>query len=149
MGRSEIEALIPHKGTMCLLDAVEQWDAQSIRCITRTHRSADHPLRRDGHLSSLHLAEYGAQAMAVHGGLQEVAAGRQPRPGMLVALRNIELTVARIDDIAEALTVTARRLVANDGGWLYAFEVLAGDRRLARGRIGVIPIASQPLGFAE
>ena len=46
--RSEIRTLIPHSGTMCLLDGVFCWDDDSIVCITNTHRDANNPLRRDG-----------------------------------------------------------------------------------------------------
>lgn len=139
IGRAEIEALIPHAGTMCLLDRVIRYDDSAIECATLSHRSKDQPLRAGGALAAVHLIEYGAQAMAVHGGLLAKAAGGAASPGLLVAVRDVKLFVARIDDIAGELTVRARRLVANAGGWLYAFEIDAGDRRLASGRVSVIP----------
>jgi predicted hotdog family 3-hydroxylacyl-ACP dehydratase len=139
LDRAGIAGLIPHAGRMCLLDAVESWSAAEIRCVSDTHRDPANPLRRDGILAAVHLVEYGAQAMAVHGGLAERAAGGTPKPGLLVALRDVKLEVARIDDIAAPLTVTAKRLVANAGGWLYGFEVEAAGRRLASGRVSVIP----------
>jgi predicted hotdog family 3-hydroxylacyl-ACP dehydratase len=141
IGRKEIESLIPHRGAMCLLDAVENWDEATIRCTTASHRDAANPLRRDGQLAAIHLIEYGAQAMAVHGGLAERAKGGTARPGLLVAVRDVTLEVARIDDIAAPLTVSAKRLVANAGGWLYSFEVEAAGKKLARGRVSVIPPA--------
>ncbi len=73
--KSEIRKLIPHSGTMCLLDGVVRWDDESIVCITNTHRDANNPLRRDGQLSAAHALEYGAQAAAIHGGLRARAAG--------------------------------------------------------------------------
>ena len=73
--KSEIRRLIPHSGTMCLLDGVVRWDDDSIVCITNTHRDANNPLRRDGQLSAVHALEYGAQAAAIHGGLRARAAG--------------------------------------------------------------------------
>ena len=141
IGRREIESLIPHRGAMCLLDAVEHWDETTIRCTSATHRDETNPLRREGRLAAVHLVEYGAQAMAVHGGLAERAKGGAARPGLLVALRDVSLEVARIDDITTPLTVSARRLVANAGGWLYSFEISAAGRKLARGRVSVIPPA--------
>lgn len=143
--RAEIESLIPHKGSMCLLDVVEHWDAAGIRCRSETHRSAGNPLRSEGKLSAVHLVEYGAQAMAIHGGLLERARGGAARPGLLVAVRDLKLEAARIDDIAAPLLVSARRLVANAGGWLYSFEVEAGGTKLASGRVGVIPPHPEPL----
>src|SRR5437764_3445228 len=35
---AEIRTLIPHSGSMCLLDSVTQWDDRSIVCVTNTHR---------------------------------------------------------------------------------------------------------------
>ena len=32
-----ISLLIPHQGSMCLLDTVEEWDAQHIVCTTKQH----------------------------------------------------------------------------------------------------------------
>ncbi len=49
------------------------------------------PLRLDGRLGAVHLAEFGAQAMAIHGGLKTVAAGGVPRPALLVSVRDLEL----------------------------------------------------------
>lgn len=137
--REEIETLIPHQGRMCLLDRVERWDGSSIVCRSNTHRDPAHPLRRDGCLSALHLVEYGAQAMAIHGGLMERARGGAARPGLLVLVRDVKLEIATLDDLVEELVVRARRLVANAGGWLYSFEVESAGASLASGRTGVIP----------
>lgn len=136
--RAGILGLVPHAGGMCLLDAVEAWGEGDITCTTRTHRDPANPLRAGGALAAVHLAEYGAQAMAVHGGLCGRAAGEPVRPGLLVTLRDFKVHVARIDDVDGALTVRARRLVANPDGKLYAFEVEGGGRVLASGRVGVI-----------
>ena len=100
IGRDAILALVPHQGAMCLWDQVLSWDAGTIRLRARNHRDPAHPLRSaDGRLHAVHLCEYGAQAMAVHGGLRAQAAGEAARPGVLVALRGVELHVARIDDL--------------------------------------------------
>jgi predicted hotdog family 3-hydroxylacyl-ACP dehydratase len=137
--REEIARLIPHQGSMCLLDAVQSWNEAAIECTTATHRGAGNPLRAGGELAAVHLVEYGAQAMAVHGGLLARAQGGVAAPGLLVAVRDVQLAVARIDDVGGDLTVRAKKLVANAGGWLYSFEVDAGDKRLASGRVSVIP----------
>lgn len=140
VGRAEFEALIPHKGGMCLIETVEAWDRETIRASTRTHRDPANPLRRAGRLAGVHLVEYGAQGMAVHCGLVDRLLGRPTgRPGVLVAARDVALHAARFDDVEAPLTVLARRLVANASGWLYSFEVEAAGRRLASGRVSVMP----------
>ena len=123
---NELPGLIPHAGSMCLLDRVVAHSEHDIECTARSHTSPDHPLRRDGQLSALHLAEYAAQAMAAHGALR---AGGVQR-GMLAALREIRLHVDRIDDIDADLTVHATRRMAQTTGSLYDFRVHGGGRLL-------------------
>jgi predicted hotdog family 3-hydroxylacyl-ACP dehydratase len=126
---------------MCLLDNVVDWTADRIHTQSGGHRDPDHPLRHNGRLAALHLIEYAAQAMAIHGGLSAQAAGERAAPGMLVSARAVKLQVDRIDDLALPIDVRASRLVASGGGWLYAFEVDCGPQRLAEGRVAVLPIA--------
>ena len=73
--RARILQLVPHQGDMCLWDAVDAWDGDSIRLRSATHHDPAHPLRSGDRLRALHLCEYGAQAMAVHGGLRAAASG--------------------------------------------------------------------------
>jgi predicted hotdog family 3-hydroxylacyl-ACP dehydratase len=113
-----------------------------IVCTTTSHRSATHPLRIDGELAAIHLCEYGAQAMAVHGGLLAQARGSVAKPGLLVALREIKLSVDVVDSALEQLQVSATRINASDSAWQYAFSVLAGDVELASGRAMVMMRAS-------
>lgn len=139
-GIGDLRELIPHAQRMCLLDAIAFWNADEIRCTTLSHRDPLNPLRSGERLSALHLCEYGAQAMALHGGLlARLEHGGRAAPAMLASLRQVELAVERVDDIEEALTVSARLRVGGPDGWLYEFDVGAGDRVLARGRVSVIP----------
>lgn len=131
-----LRELIPHALRMCLLGTVESWDELGIRCTTDSHRDPLNPLRSDHQLAALHLCEYGAQAMAAHGGL--LARGAPAAAGMLASLREVEFAVDRVDDIEGPLTVIALRKVAGATGCLYDFEVSAGRRWLARGRVSVI-----------
>jgi predicted hotdog family 3-hydroxylacyl-ACP dehydratase len=147
LGREAIEALVPHAGGMCLWDEVVAWDAMSIRLRARNHRDPQHPLRAHGRLRALHLCEYGAQAMAVHGGLLAQATGGVARPGLLVALRAVELHVARIDDLPGPLECAAEALLSSDSGSQYAFRITHAGTLLAQGRAAVM-LKSDPSGDA-
>jgi len=143
LGREDILALVPHAGAMCLWDEVLSWDADSIVLRANNHRDPAHPLRSRGQLSAVHLCEYGAQAMAVHGGLCGRAQGRVVRAGMLVSLRGIELHCARIDDLAGALHCQARCLVDGQDSQQYHFRISQvgidpAGRCLAEGRATVM-----------
>ena len=131
--------LIPHAGTMCLLDAVLTWNERSIHAISEGHARADNPLRGEHGLHAVHLAEYGAQAMAVHGALLARARGSETvRPGMLVSLRDVQLFDEYVDRLDGHLDVHAECLYADDGGAQYAFRVEHRGRLLASGRAAVI-----------
>ena len=43
LDRDWIARHIPHQGSMCLLDGVEEWDAQHILCRATSHRAPDNP----------------------------------------------------------------------------------------------------------
>jgi predicted hotdog family 3-hydroxylacyl-ACP dehydratase len=138
IGRDDIEAIIPHKGAMCLWDEVLDWGEDRIRLRTRSHRDPAHPLRSDGRLRAVHLCEYGAQAMAVHGGLRGAAAGSAPKVGFLVALRDVQLHVAALDDLSAALECEAELLAESAASQQYAFRVLHAGSLVAEGRAAVM-----------
>jgi predicted hotdog family 3-hydroxylacyl-ACP dehydratase len=134
----ELRDLLPHAGLMCLLEEVIDWDDAQVLLGTRTHLATDNPLRRDGRLDMLHLCEYGAQAMAVHGGLLAHREGRRAAPGLLVSLRDVRLAGGDLSAEAGTLDVRARRLHGDAGGWQYGFEVTHSGALLASGRAAVV-----------
>jgi len=138
LGREEILQLVPHQGGMCLWDEVVDWSAQDIVLRAYSHRDPQHPLRCDNQLRAIHLCEYGAQAMAVHGGLRGREHGGAVRPGVLVALRDVQLHVARIDDLPDALEVSSQVLVEGEGSQQYAFRIHHRGQLLAEGRAAVM-----------
>lgn len=129
----DIRSLVPHAGRMCLLERVVEWTADSVRCATTTHRDPSNPLATGGRLRAVHLCEYGAQAMAVHGGLCG-REGAPPLPGMLIALRDVVLHVDELQSLAGELLVAAERLQANEAAWQYRFVVWHAGREIAGGR---------------
>ena len=137
-----IEARIPHRGRMCLLDRVTAWDATRIECVAINHRSARHPLRSASGLLASAAIEYAAQAMAVHGALCAAAAGGRAAPGFLASARDVRLACRRLDDLPrvdrDELVVVAERQAADAARLLYAFVVRHGGRELASGRVAVV-----------
>ena len=135
--KSDWAHLIPHAGSMCLLDAVLAWDERTIHMAATSHRDPDNPLRRDGRLHAVHLAEYGAQTTAVHGALR-AHGGTSPRPGMLASLRDLQLFADHVDRLDGQLDVHAECLYADDTGAQYAFRIEHHGRVLASGRAAII-----------
>lgn len=141
--RDQIAALIPHQGEMCLWDEVVDWDATRIALRAQRHRDVHHPLRSGCRLRALHLCEYGAQAMAVHGGLRARAAGTAAPPGLLVALRGVRLNVARIDNLPGDLECEAQVLIDGSSGCQYAFRITHAGMLLAEGRAAVLHLSTE------
>jgi predicted hotdog family 3-hydroxylacyl-ACP dehydratase len=136
LDRETLEHLLPHRGAMCLLDSVAQWDHARIDCRATSHRDPDNPLRLGGRLPAVVAIEYAAQAMAVHGGLR-APPDQGAAPGYLVAVRNARLHAARLDDITADLEISAACLVADPTGLAYDFAVSAGGQLLVEGRATV------------
>ena len=138
ISKAEIRTLIPHSGSMCLLDSVTEWDDRSIACTSNTHRDPANPLGRDGQLSAVHAFEYAAQAAAAHGGLRARSVGLTAPPGYLAALRDARLHVMRLDDLASPLQICAHRLFGEMANTVYECQVSVGDVLLAEGRITIM-----------
>jgi len=127
---------------MCLLERIEHWDDSSVTVATTTHRNPSHPLASPSGLRAIHLCEYGAQAMAVHGGLTAQARGERTRPGLLVSLRDVMLGCDFVQDFEGELLVEARRLHDSGTAWQYEFRVTHAGKLLAQGR-ATVSVASR------
>ena len=140
----DIAALLPHAGTARMIERVVRWDAQTIVAATTRHRAPDNPLRKDGRLAAVHLAEFGAQAMAIHGGLLTTAAGGTARPALLVSVRDLSLAREFVDDLPGEIEITARVLLATPANFQYAFEVRHGGVQIASGRVAAMAYELPP-----
>lgn len=144
MRHADIASLIPHQGGMCLLERVVEWDDARIVLETTTHRSHDNPLRANGKLRAIHLCEYGAQAMAVHGALKSEVAGVRAAPGLLVALRSVSFGLNYIDDLRAPLRIEAGCLQATGASLQYDFRITHEETLIAAGRAAVV-LGADPL----
>lgn len=137
----ELCSLIPHSFDMCLLDRVETWDENKIICYSNSHLLETNPLRREGNLSSVHLLEYAAQAMAVHGGLHDREQGKQMTEGYLAALRDVSIDLCSVNNVQTELCIEANKILSQGGNMIYAFTVSAAESELAAGRATVVAIS--------
>jgi predicted hotdog family 3-hydroxylacyl-ACP dehydratase len=137
-----IARLVPHAGTMCLLDRAEDWNETGIRCSAVSQASSENPLRRDGLLPAICGLEYALQAMALHGAL--TGGNGAQRAGYLVSLRGISLSVERLDDIPGRLLVTADVLMRNQRSFIYGFALRSAEEELVGGQAAVILPGADP-----
>jgi predicted hotdog family 3-hydroxylacyl-ACP dehydratase len=136
LNRKWIEARIPHKGAMCLLDAVHSHSEDEIVCSAVSHSSPENPLRDESGLGIVAGIEYAAQAMAVHGALRD---GSAPTGGgYLVSARDVTWSVQRLDLLRGPLSIRAQRLSGGASSIMYRFAVHAGADEVLSGRATVI-----------
>ena len=146
LDRDGIAARIPHQGTMCLLERLESWSAEGLRCTTTTHHAPSNPLRTASGLLAPTAIEYAAQAMALHGSLV-APADAGPSPGYLASVRGVRFAGARLDAVTGPLVVEAERLAGDQRQILYRFIVGDGRVPFAEGRATVVlntPLAVAP-----
>ena len=136
-GKADIAKVIPHAGSMCLLDGVLECDAQRIRCISSTHRDPANPMRSGDELPALCGIEYAAQAMAVHGAW-DAKYDSKPRAGYLAALRDVACTTMRLDDLSDDLIIDAEKVMGDEARVIYQFDIHAGTSRIMSGRATVV-----------
>jgi predicted hotdog family 3-hydroxylacyl-ACP dehydratase len=134
IGPDALRDLLPHAGSMCLLESVTRWGAAEIVCRAVSHRARDNPLRSGDRLGALAAIEYAAQAIAIHGSLR-APRGSSPRSGVLGRVSQVALTAQRLDDIEAPLAVSARHLAESSDGCSYDFEVAARGVPLVTGRV--------------
>jgi predicted hotdog family 3-hydroxylacyl-ACP dehydratase len=134
INKAEIETLIPHQGIMCLIDQVDSWGQETLICRSHSHLNPENPLRMNDQLSSIHLLEYGAQSIAIHGGLLRKA----KRPGFLAAIRHAEFFIDRIDNLDAEIIINTKAEVKTDTGAVYEFVITADSQTLLTSRATVI-----------
>jgi predicted hotdog family 3-hydroxylacyl-ACP dehydratase len=136
--RETILGLIPHAGTMCLLDKILHWDETSLRGLSHRYRDTDNPLRRaDGSLGTATGIEIAAQAMAAHGSLS-APQNTPPSRGYLVSLRDVALTAGPLDANGGDLLIEILRLLGDKNLARYQFSLTAAGVPLLRGNATVL-----------
>ena len=138
LNRGWIESHIPHRGRMCLLDEVLDWETDRIRCASGCHAAPDHPLRSHGRLGIACGIEIAAQTMAVHGALSAAGASNRPRMGLLAGVRGVRMYATRLDEVRADLICEATRVAGDTGTALYEFALTSAGSTLMSGRATVV-----------
>ena len=137
----QIENLIPHTGSMCLLDKVLTFNMQGIVCIANSHRAQTNPLRENNMLHAVCGIEYATQAMALHGALISNNPTKTPRAGRLAGVRSVQFSASRLDDIPENLEICATQLMGDENSMVYEFTVKTPFRVLLSGKATVVLVS--------
>ena len=152
LDHAAIAALVPHAGSMCLLERALAWDETALACSASSHRDTANPLRTPSGLLAPCAIEYAAQAMALHGALLGRAhpgsnARGEGKPGFLASARGVRFARLRLDDLAGDLRIEVRRQAGDAQQILYAFSVTHAGDAVAEGRATVVldtPLSASP-----
>jgi predicted hotdog family 3-hydroxylacyl-ACP dehydratase len=136
-----IEQLLPHRGTMRLVDAATEFTPEAV-VVRATVDPGAWYAEADGTMPAWIGLELMAQAIAVHVNLCARAAGEPPRPGVLLGARRYEAQVDRIA-AGEPLQVTAQLVFRDESGFAaYDCTMLRLGHVLASSEIKVYEPAS-------
>ncbi|MEH6569607.1 MAG: hypothetical protein V7709_11050 [Halioglobus sp.] len=137
IGPEEIATLIPHSGSMCLLDHLVTWDHQAIEAVAVDVHSEHNPLREDGMLHSVVLVEYAAQAAAIHAALNEGSIGGNS-VAYIGAIKSMTLHQPRVDPSDSELHCVACCVLNNANGAIYQLTVSANQKILMDARVVMV-----------
>lgn len=143
-----LEALLPHRPPMILLDRVHGDAADSITCkVTLRARS---PFVEDRCVPALVALEYMAQCVATYAGLKAFRQGKPIRVGYVIGARLVEFSVD-VFFVGEELLVSANRVWGDDFLGNFECSVDSHGRRVASAVLTVYQgdIDSVPIGRVE
>ena|ERR1700761_554562 len=137
-----IEAIIPHRGTMLLLDAVTTFDDETLSARATVHADAWYA-DADGAMPAWIGIELMAQAIAAHVALLAMRAGGHARPGVLLGSRSYR-ALQGVFARGARLSIHATELLrSEEGHGAYECTIHHGDVACAEAVIKVF----QPRDF--
>lgn len=121
-----IEAIIPHRGTMLLIDAVNTFSEESLSARATVHADAWYA-DADGAMPAWIGIELMAQAIAAHVALLAMRGGGQARPGVLLGSRSYRALQASFVGGAQLLIHVTELLRSEEGHGAYECTIHHGD----------------------
>ena len=130
-----MDAWVPHRGAMNLLDNVERCDDHAIVARVRVPEQGLFN-GADGVPAWIGI-EYMAQAVAAWSGARARSGGGSPRIGYLLGSRRYEAAVPAFEPGAELQVFASCELMGDNGLGMFDCRIEQGGRVLASGRLSV------------
>lgn len=130
-----MDAWVPHRGALNLLDAVERCDDLSI--VARVRVPAEGPFSGVHGVPAWVGIEYMAQAVAAWSGARARAGGGSPKIGYLLGSRRYEAAVPAFEAGTELQVFAQCELMGENGLGMFDCRVECDGRVLASGRLSV------------
>ena len=121
-----LDAIIPHRAPMALIDAVEDFSAEEKRAVARLTIRPDNPFFDGEGVPAWAAIEFMAQTAAALVGLRDrlLSPTEQPRPGLLLGTRRMELAT---DHFAAGATYRVSAVCSFDDMDAAAFQCEVSD----------------------
>ena len=130
-----MDAWVPHRGALSLLDGVAHCDDQCIEAYVRV--PADGLFAAAGGTPAWVGIEYMAQAIAAWSGARARAGGGSPRIGYLLGSRRYEAAVPAFEAGAELRVFAQCELTGDNGLGMFECRIEQDGRVLASARLSV------------
>ena len=128
---------LPHRGSICLLEFIEQVDKEHIRCVAKP--VANNPLARDGELPVWASLEYAAQAFACHGLINSATgeSGGVIKEAWVVGIKHLYCSRHSFPVTDELPTIAASLIANQPGAASYRFSLTCGLECVSSGQVNV------------
>ena len=131
----DIQRVVPHRGTMRLVDRLVDWDEDTVAVELRVPEEG--PFSHAEGVPAWVGVEYMAQAIAAWAGCRARAEGREPSIGFLLGTRRYTAHQPAFTP-GSCLRVAAHGELRGDKGLgMFACRILAGDVELAVANVSV------------
>ncbi|MDP9648376.1 hotdog family protein [Paraburkholderia caledonica] len=121
-----IEAIIPHRGTMMLIDAVTAFDEQTLSARATVHADAWYADAQGGMPAWIGI-ELMAQSIAAHVALLAMRGGGRARPGVLLGSRSYKALQPSFAGGAQLLIHATELLRSDEGHGAYECTIHHDD----------------------
>ncbi|CAB3644833.1 hotdog family protein [Paraburkholderia rhynchosiae] len=121
-----IEAIIPHRGTMLLIDAVNTFSEQALSARATVRADAWYA-NADGAMPAWIGIELMAQAIAAHVAMLAMRGGGRARPGVLLGSRSYKALQPSFAGGAQLLIHATELLRSEEGHGAYECTIHHGD----------------------
>jgi len=130
-----MDAWVPHRGAMNLLDSVAHADELTVEALVRV--PAQGPFNTDAGVPAWVGIEYMAQAVAAWSGARFRAGGGSPKIGYLLGSRRYEAAVPVFEAGARLRVLAQCELTAENGLGMFDCRIEHDGRVVASGRLSV------------
>ena len=131
----DIQRVVPHRGTMRLVDRLVAWDEDSVAVELRVPHEG--PFSHAEGVPAWVGVEYMAQAVACWAGCQARGRGEPPPIGFLLGTRRYECAVPLFSSGLHLRVEARREILGENGLGVFACRILAADGELATANVSV------------